>query len=131
MRGSLQAYQSVSHNTQVLSASPHRLITILLSAAIERILQAKLAMDQSNLALKGEKISKAISILTALQGCLSLEEGGDIAKNLEDLYEFMLQQLIVGHSELDVGRLLSVIELLQEIKTAWESIPEEYHYLTQ
>ncbi|MGL5343075.1 MAG: flagellar export chaperone FliS [Plesiomonas sp.] len=129
MRGTLQAYKKVSVDSQLQSASPHKVILMLLSGAIERLVQAKAAMQMGNIAVKGERLGKAVAIIANLQACLSEEEGGDIAKNLAQLYEYMQTQLLSANLNNDVKTLDEVMVLLTEIKTGWESIPTELHYV--
>ncbi|MGL5758595.1 flagellar export chaperone FliS [Plesiomonas sp.] len=129
MRGTLQAYKKVSVDSQLQSASPHKVILMLLSGAIERLVQAKAAMQMGNIAVKGERLGKAITIIANLQACLSEEEGGDIAKNLSQLYEYMQAQLLSANINNDVIIIDEIISLLNEIKTGWESIPPEMHYV--
>ncbi|MGL6000652.1 MAG: flagellar export chaperone FliS [Plesiomonas sp.] len=129
MRGTLQAYKKVSVDSQLQSASPHKVILMLLSGAIERLVQAKAAMQMGNIAVKGERLGKAVAIIANLQACLSEEEGGDIAKNLAQLYGYMQTQLLNANLNNDVNTIDEVITLLTEIKTGWESIPAELHYV--
>ncbi|MGL5103539.1 MAG: flagellar export chaperone FliS [Plesiomonas sp.] len=129
MRGTLQAYKKVSVDSQLQSASPHKVILMLLNGAIERLVQAKAAMQMGNIAVKGERLGKAMDIIANLQACLSEDEGGDIAKNLAKLYEYMQNQLLSANIHNDAKTLDEVMTLLTEIKIAWESIPAELHYV--
>ncbi|MGL4928615.1 MAG: flagellar export chaperone FliS [Plesiomonas sp.] len=129
MRGTLQAYKKVSVDSQLQSASPHKVILMLLNGAIERLVQAKAAMQMGNIAVKGERLGKAMDIIANLQACLSEDEGGDIAKNLAKLYEYMQNQLLSANIHNDAKTLDEVMALLTEIKIAWESIPTELHYV--
>ncbi|MGL4856348.1 flagellar export chaperone FliS [Plesiomonas sp.] len=129
MRGTLQAYKKVSVDSQLQSASPHKVILMLLNGAIERLVQAKAAMQMGNIAVKGERLGKAMDIIANLQACLSEDEGGDIAKNLAKLYEYMQNQLLSANIHNDAKTLDEVMALLTEIKIAWESIPAELHYV--
>ena len=131
MRGSLQAYKQVSVNSQLASASPHRVVLMLLTGAVERLVQAKAAMEQGNVAVKGERVSKALAIIGTLRDSLSMEDGGDIATNLDSLYDFMMRHVIEGSSNNKPENLTEVVDLLREIKSAWEQIPAEYHHLAE
>ncbi|OBU46193.1 flagellar export chaperone FliS [Photobacterium damselae] len=130
MRGSLQAYKKVSVNAQLASASPHRIIQMLYAGAIERLIQGKAAMEQGNIAMKCERLSKALDIIMSLRDCLSMEEGGDIANNLDSLYDYMIRQVSTANAENQPELIDEVITMLREIKSAWDQIPSEYHYLT-
>lgn len=129
MRGTLQAYKKVSVDSQLQSASPHKVILMLLNGAIERLVQAKAAMQMGNVALKGERLGKAIEIIANLEACLSEDEGLDIAQNLKQIYEYMQSQLLKANANNNPELIDEVIGLLTEIKSAWEAIPSELHYV--
>lgn len=130
MRGSLQAYKKVSVDSQLSAASPHKVIQMLMAGAIERLIQGKAAMQQGSLAVKGERLGKALDIVISLRTCLSMDEGGDIAKNLDALYDFMIRQIALANQSNTSEPLDDVVEMLREIKSAWDQIPTEYHNLT-
>ncbi|WP_036800234.1 flagellar export chaperone FliS [Photobacterium marinum] len=131
MRGSLQAYKRVSVDSQLTSASPHRVISMLMAGAIERLIQGKAAMQQGSIAVKGERLGKALDIVISLRSCLSMEDGGDIASNLDSLYDFMIQQIYKANQDNLPEPIDDVIDMLREIKAAWDQIPAEYHNMTQ
>ncbi|MCG7499159.1 flagellar export chaperone FliS [Vibrio sp. Of7-15] len=130
MRGSLQAYKKVSVDSQLSAASPHKVIQMLMAGAIERLIQGKAAMQQGSLAVKGERLGKALDIVISLRTCLSMDEGGEIAKNLDALYDFMIRQIALANQSNTSEPLDDVVEMLREIKSAWDQIPTEYHNLT-
>ena len=93
MRGSLQSYRKVSLESEIIVASPHRIIQLMFAGALQRLAQARYAMEQNDLANKGVYIGKAVSIIIGLQNSLNMDAGGQIAKNLSDLYDFMLRKI--------------------------------------
>ena len=130
MRGSLQAYKKVSIDSQSSAASPHKVIQMLMAGAIERLIQGKAAMQQGNTPVKGERLGKALDIVISLRTCLSLDDGGDIASNLGSLYDFMIRQISHANQNNDGKAIDDVVEMLREIKSAWDQIPAEFHNLT-
>ncbi|MGL5291246.1 MAG: flagellar export chaperone FliS [Vibrionaceae bacterium] len=126
MRGSLQAYKKVSIDSQLTEASPHKVIQMLMAGAIERLIQAKIAIEQKNTPLKGEKIGKALDIVVNLRACLSMEDGGEIAQNLDALYDYIIRQVSLANLDNNTLLLDEAIGILREIKSAWEQIPEKY-----
>lgn len=131
MRGSLQAYKKVSVDSQLSAASPHKVIQMLMAGAIERLIQGKAAMAQGDLSVKGERLGKALDIIINLRACLSMDEGGDIADNLDAIYDFMIRQVSAANLDNTPEPIDDVIELLREIKSAWDQIPSKYHNMTQ
>jgi len=95
---------------------------MLFEGALERIAQAKGAMAQKQIARKGELIGKAINILGGLQGCLDDKEGGDIAANLDSLYDYIIRRLVQANRENQPEYLDECGRLLGEIKSAWDAI---------
>ncbi|MGR6834689.1 flagellar export chaperone FliS [Aliivibrio wodanis] len=130
MRGSLQAYKKVSIDSQLSAASPHKVIQMLMAGAIERLIQGKAAMQQGNTPVKGERLGKALDIVISLRTCLSMDDGGDIASNLDSLYDFMIRQISHANQNNDGKAIDDVVEMLREIKSAWDQIPAEFHNLT-
>lgn len=121
----VNSYASVKVHSGVESASPHRLIQMLFEGALERIAQAKGAMSQNQLARKGELIGKAVSIVGGLQGSLNDKEGGALAANLDNLYDYIIRRLTQANYENNVEYLDECGRLLGEIKTAWDAIGTE------
>ena len=130
MRGSLQAYKKVSVDSQLTAASPHKIVQMLMAGAIERLIQGKAAMQAGNIPVKGERLGKALDIIISLRSCLSMDDGGDIAKNLDQLYEFMITQISAANHKNDPQPIDDVVDIIREIKGAWDQIPNEYHNLT-
>ncbi|MEJ6654607.1 MAG: flagellar export chaperone FliS [Pseudomonas sp.] len=118
----MKQYQTVNVNAQVTEADPHRLIQMLLEGGLQRIAQAKGAMEYGNVALKGELIGKAMGIVGGLRDAVDTEKGGEIAANLDNLYAFMQQRLSQANLKNDPSMLDEVAKLLREIKAGWDGI---------
>jgi len=121
----VNAYNQVSVQTSVNEASPHRLIQMLLGAAIDKIAVAKGLMLNKKIAEKGNTISLSISIIDTLRVSLDKSQGGEIASNLEMLYEYMGRRLAEANLHNDPAILDEVSNLLKPIKEAWDAIPED------
>ena len=122
VRSALDKYSRNAVQTGVESASPHRLIQMLMEGALGKIAAAKGNMERGNIQAKGDQIGSAISILDGLKSSLDKEKGGEIAQNLEDLYIYMERRLIEAHSHNDTAILDEVSDLLRQIKEAWDAI---------
>lgn len=130
MRGSLQSYRKVSLESEISVASPHRIIQLMFNGALERIAQSRYAIEQGDQSSKGIFINKAIGIITGLSNSLNMEAGGEIAKNLSNLYDFMLRRISEANLNNDVQALDDVAAVLRDIKEAWDAIPDDKHHLT-
>jgi flagellar protein FliS len=120
----LKQYQSVNTQAQVFDATPHRLIQMLMEGGISRLAQAKGAMERGQVALKGELISKAIAIIGGLREGLNLEQGGELAGNLDSLYDYMISRLVEANLQNEAALLDEVAELLRNVKTGWDAISQ-------
>ena len=118
----MKQYQTVNVNAQVSEADPHRLIQMLMEGGLQRIAQAKGAMQHGNVALKGQRISKALGIIGGLRDALNAEKGGELALNLDRLYAFMQDRLTQANLKNDVSMLDEVADLLREVKAGWDGI---------
>ena len=123
-RSALQQYNQVRAHVQTEGASPHRLIQILMDGAIEKINVAKGLIERRDIPEKVRNINWALSMIDGLRQSLDVEKGGEIANNLESLYDYMQRRLIVANAENDPSILDEVVGLMLEIKSAWDAVPE-------
>ena len=124
-RNALGQYNKTAVQTGVESASPHRLIQMLMDGALEKIARAKGFMQRGDIQAKGQQIGWAISIIQGLKTSLNKDEGGEIAQNLEDLYIYMQECLIESNRDNNVAKLDEVTSLMRQIKEAWDAIGEQ------
>jgi flagellar secretion chaperone FliS len=118
-----KAYEQVNLETRVSQASPHQLIVLLFDGALNAIKLASLYIQKGNIAGKGAAISKAINIVdNGLKSCLDLEKGGEIAENLDRLYHYISQQLVLANLHNDKEKLQSCFDLLNNIAESWREI---------
>lgn len=122
----INAYAQNKTQGDVSTASPHRLIQMLFEGAIEKITKAKLFMKEGKVAEKGQYISWAISILDGLKMSLDVKTGGEVAQNLEALYDYMETQLVKANAENDEKYLDEVTSLIKSVKSAWDEIPADF-----
>ena len=118
----MKQYQSVNTQAQAVDASPHRLIQMLMEGGLTRIAQARGAMERQQTALKGELIGKAIGIVGGLRAGLDLQQGGELAVNLDSLYQYMVSRLLEANVKNDAAPLDEVAGLLRNVKSGWDAI---------
>ncbi|WP_018277054.1 flagellar export chaperone FliS [Teredinibacter turnerae] len=118
----VDSYAQVHRNANVEVASPHKLIDMLYEGALERIAQAKGAIQYQNIELRGKKINSAIAIVGGLRSNLNHDEGGDISANLEALYVYIQSILVKAHREANAELLDEAASLLANMRDAWQQI---------
>jgi flagellar protein FliS len=121
----LAAYQSVATHGGVAASDPHRLIVMLMDGALERIARARGCLENGATADKNQLLSTAVAILDELRCSLDLANGGPLAANLDDLYDYMCRQLVKANLTNRIEILDEVAQLLGEIRSAWIALPAE------
>jgi flagellar protein FliS len=117
------AYAKVGVETGVTAASPHKLIVMLFDGAMVAVASGIQYMNAGDIANKGHAISKAIAIIdNGLRASLDKNVGGEIAINLDALYEYMSNRLLLGNAQNQPQMLEEVYRLLKDLKEAWDAI---------
>lgn len=118
-------YAAVNKQTGVEGANPHQLIQMLYEGAIENMARAKGCMERKDFSGKGDTLGRAINIIGGLQSFLDKEKGGEVAENLDALYDYMSRRLFEASKDNDIAIVDEVIGLVREVKTGWEGIKDE------
>lgn len=122
-RAAINSYRDVGAETGVVAASPQRLILMLYEGAIAAVAAAQRHLQLNEPAAKGEAISNAIAIIDGgLRASLDLNVGGELARNLHDLYAYMAQRLLYANLHSDSVALNEIAQLLSNLRGAWEAI---------
>lgn len=114
----IQQYQQ----TQVLTSSRVQLVVLLYDAAIQSIELAKRAIDTNHLPDKGRFLGRAISIVGELDSVLDYEQGGEIAKSLHRLYDYMLNEMVEANAKNMSRKLDGPARCLTTLREAWREI---------
>lgn len=120
----LAQYQSNGVAGAIGDATPHQLVQMLFAGALDRLAQAKGGVMRGDRAQKLQGIAKAVAIIEHLRLNLDLEGGGQIARNLQDLYDYMVRRLLKANVEDDARILDEVSGILRDVKSAWDAIPD-------
>ena len=122
----VNAYAKVGLETGIAAASPHKLIVMLYDGAIVALINATNHMKAGNIEAKGKAISHAIQIIdNGLRASLDKEVGGDIARNLDALYEYMSARLLTANLQNQIEILDEVRGLLTDLRDTWKQIGDE------
>ncbi|MBV0934045.1 flagellar export chaperone FliS [Marinobacterium weihaiense] len=126
----MNQYKSVDLNAAVEAASPHQLISMLYRGVLEALAKAGGAIERKNIEQRAEQINKACQIIVNLKGCLDIEKGGEVAENLDSLYDYMLRILMEANRNNDAAKVKEAADLLAPIVDGWSQIPAEEHNKT-
>lgn len=119
------AYRSVSAHGIAASADPHGLVLALFDAILGRLVAAGACIERGEIARKASLLHSSVVLIAELRGSLNLEQGGSLAQNLSDLYEYMARRLLHANLNSDAAAVKEVAGLLREIRDAWAAIGPE------
>ncbi|MFH1077229.1 MAG: flagellar export chaperone FliS [Pseudomonadota bacterium] len=114
----LNAYREVT----VTTADPKRLVIMCYEGAIRHLRLAKEKFISKEFEEKYELILKAQAIISELRQALDFERGGEIAKNLDMIYSYMIKRITRGDIKNDIFAYDEVINMLDELKSAWTEV---------
>lgn len=113
------SYSNHYRNNQILTASQEQILLLLYDGAIRFCRQAIAACEAGNDAEKQGRIGKTYAIVDEFSKSLNHDIGGDIAIDLERLYDFMLRQLNEARREDSCDKLRVVENLLIDLRATW------------
>jgi flagellar protein FliS len=120
----MQAINQYQRN-DVLTASGVGVIILLYDGVIDFNNRAKLAISEGLIEERCVNINKSIAIIGELMNSLDMERGGEISKNLANLYTFMVTELTNANLNKDAKSLDTVSRLISELKIGWEGIRDK------
>ncbi len=105
--------------TAVSTASKEQILLMLYQAAIKNCKKAIECIQAKNIAGKGEYIGKLQDIVIELNNSLDFEVGGDIAKELSSLYDYILFSSTQANMKIDVEPLEGCLSVLNTLYEGW------------
>ena len=112
----LNAYRQ----TAVTTASSEQVLIMLYEGAIKHLKKAAESCVTKDLAAKGVAVGKAHDIINELSNSLDFSVGGEIAKNLERLYGFAVDQIIQGNLNNDPAKFDAARKVLENLLEGWK-----------
>jgi flagellar protein FliS len=121
----LRQYQKVNSHAQTAVATPHRLVQMLMEAGLDRIAQAKGAIERKDTPAKGLLIGKAIEIIGGLREGLDMEKQAEALAHVDNLYVYLMKRLAEANIKSDPKILDEVSGLLITVKEGWDAIGDQ------
>ncbi len=121
MKNAYQKYKA----TSVQSASREKLLLMMYEGAIRFVKQAITAIELKQIADKGTSIGRAYDVIMELNNTLDHKVGGEISKNLEQLYMYMTEQLTQANINNNAENLKNVLKILETLYDGWKSAVEQ------
>ncbi|HSY94186.1 MAG TPA: flagellar export chaperone FliS [Steroidobacteraceae bacterium] len=125
-------YHAVRSHGQVADASPARLVQVMFEHILSNLAIAQGCMERirdnvpyADVVAKGKAMGKAVRLIGQLDASLNMEQGGQIAENLHNLYLYMLGRLTTANLHNDAQIVIEVSNLVRKIKTGWDQIVKD------
>ena len=117
------AYQRINVETSMHTIDQHQLVSLLYEGVLSSIAAARGALARGDVLTKCNSVSKAVRIIEeGLMTALDREAGGELAQNLEALYDYSLRRLILANAHNDDAMLEEVAHLFEPIAQGWSQI---------
>lgn len=113
-----QAYQQ----NQITTASPRELVLLLYNGGIKYLSLAKSAIEARDYEQAHRHLMRTQDILTEL--ILGLNHEYEISKQLEALYTYMKDRLIMANMKKDISMIVEVLALFVEFRDTWKQAIE-------
>ncbi|HAS6794954.1 TPA: flagellar export chaperone FliS [Vibrio parahaemolyticus] len=125
MDSGYDSYQQVDLDAQAAAANPHQLVIMLIDGLLDEIERIRGHLAAKRLAEKGAGINKCMNILIGLTSALDDENGGEIAENLRQLYDFCQVELYYASVQNDADRLMNVERVMGNIREGWVNFGQQ------
>jgi len=109
----------------ILTASPEKLVKLLYDGAIKHLEKSRIGLSDGKTARSGDvglALSRTMGILGELRASLDHAAGGDIARNLDRLYEYALDQLSQANLTRTVDGVTNALQVMRTLKEGWDGI---------
>lgn len=114
-----QNAKNMYQTNQVLTASPKKLVTLLLEGSIKNLKLAKIYIEKKDYEQSNKALIKHQDIILELQRTLDFKAGGEVAQNLKLMYDYLIEQAIRANVHKDVTIIDHSIEIVQGILESW------------
>ena len=109
-------------SNQVMTAPPKKLLIMLFDGAIKNLKLAEFSIEKKQIEKTNTYLTKTQNIIEELMYTLNFDVGGDFAKNLYQLYEYMHNRLVRANIDKDVEGVIEVKNFMEELRDTWEQI---------
>ena len=104
------------------SASPMELVIMLYDGAIRFLGESREASGKGDRRGRAKGISKALAIIAELQSTLNMDEGAEVARELDRLYTYASERLLDASVKRDDSAIDEVRKLLGTVRAGWADV---------
>ena len=121
---SMRQYINNDISAKTTNLNSHKIIEEILKELRKNMETLAFSIDNEPIisSIKSKSFSKCLTSIYILQSSLDFENGGDIAENLYDLYEFCKAGVMKGFTQKNSKLIYDAIPPIDEILDAWKQI---------
>lgn len=119
--GKFQAYK----RTSVMTANRETILLMLYQGAIRFLKQAITAHHADKFEDANISVGRVLEIVSELRASLNHKVGADIAKSLDELYLYVIEQVVQGNIDKKPEMLQSALTILEHLNETWEQAIEK------
>ncbi len=119
----LEDYGMGSNTSRALVADKVELIQMLFDGLLDSLSSAKGHIERQAIEPKCQALARASRIVVGLKSALDFSQGGDLARNLNELYDYVLRRIMHANMHNDVAAVSEAHALMSEIRDAWRQVP--------
>ena len=110
--------------TQVMTSSGVQIVVLLYDGAIQAMKLAQDGIHRNHTGDKARFLQRAVNIVSELSAVLDMEQGGEVARSLRRLYDYMLAQLLQANLQHRAQHLDAPIRCMTTLREAWQTVAE-------
>ena len=116
-------YEMYMENS-VVTATPLQLVAMLYRCAIDALGDARRCLASGDISSRVAPVNRAFDAVNELSLSLDLSSGGEVARNLADLYAYISHLIILGHANQADDKFAEAARLLTTLEGAWEEVAQ-------
>lgn len=118
----IRSYGSIHASSSLAGAQGVQLTQMMFDGLVDAMVTLRGHIQHGALSAKAAQVDKVQRIVLGLQGTLDFERGGEVARNLDDLYRYVIRRLVHVHAYNDVDTLDEITGMVREIRDAWRTL---------
>jgi flagellar protein FliS len=108
--------------SRILSASPVEVVHLLYQVAIDNLNTAKACLKSGDNFGRGRAVTKAQTAVYELLGALDPDSSEPISRNLAELYDYVLREIIAGHTQRSERSFEDALKVLTTLSEGWSGV---------
>lgn len=112
-------YARQYRKNQIETATPEQILILLYDGAIQYLNKAKIAISQNDVNESSTNIYNCQQIIIEFMNSLDMENGGEVAVNLRELYRYLYRTLVDAGFSKDTAKIDEVLNHLKGLRETW------------